>query len=40
MFDRALLDDNDFISAWNVVAGELDGLEYDWNADVFRRASR
>ena len=40
MFDSALLDDNDFISAWNVVVGELDGLEYDWNGEFFRRPSR
>lgn len=39
MFDRVLMDDNDFISAWNVVAGELDGLEYDWRNEVFRRRS-
>jgi hypothetical protein len=31
MFDRALLEDDDFISAWNVVCGELNGHRYDWN---------
>jgi len=40
MFDRALLEDNDFISAWNVVVAELDGFEYDWNGEFFRRPSR
>jgi hypothetical protein len=39
MFDRALLEDDDFICAWNVVAGELDGGEYDWRSLDWKRRS-
>lgn len=37
VFDRALLDDDDFVNAWNVAAGEIDGGEYDWDALDWKR---
>jgi hypothetical protein len=40
MFDRDVLQDGDFINAWNVVCGELNGFEYDWNGDFFRKPAR
>jgi hypothetical protein len=37
MFDRAMLDDDDFINAWSVASGEMDGFVYDWNDEVWKR---
>lgn len=37
MFDRAVLDDDDFVIAWSVAAGESDGHQYDWEIMDWKR---
>lgn len=38
MFDKALIDDNDFVLAWNVAAGETTGFVFDWGSMTFKKA--
>jgi hypothetical protein len=35
MFDRAMLEDSDFISAWNVAVGEMNGRRFDWSSETW-----
>lgn len=31
MFDQSVIEDDGFISAWNIVSGELSGAQFDYS---------
>lgn len=37
MFDPNVLEDDGFILAWTVAAGEMMGLEFDWSSFTWRK---
>lgn len=37
MFDTGVLEDDGFISAWNIVSGELAGAEFDYSTMTWRK---
>jgi hypothetical protein len=36
MFDQSVLDDDGFISAWNIVSGEVAGAKFDYDAMAWK----